>query len=118
MKLILYVFEVIVDYYCISLLCPEFDITIPVNVTNIIVVCFWLDGLFQLLMEISSVGKAGTEMVLPSLACSSLISLIIALGDTGKLLTAITAMVMSPGPLAVQDLNVTAFYCALIKCFI
>lgn len=40
--------------------------------------------------------------VLTSLACSALISLTIALGDTGKLLTAIKALLMSSPGLASQ----------------
>ena len=35
---------------------------------------------------------------LPSLACSSLISLVIALGDTSKILTAVSAILMNPRP--------------------
>lgn len=40
----------------------------------------------------------GQDPDLPSLACSSLISLVIALGDTSKILTAVSAILMNPRP--------------------
>lgn len=40
----------------------------------------------------------GPDPDLPSLACSSLISLVIALGDTSKILTAVSAILMNPRP--------------------
>jgi len=43
---------------------------------------------------------------LTSLACSGLISLVISLGDTGKLLTAVSALLMSTGSLATQHIKV------------
>lgn len=43
---------------------------------------------------------------LPSLACATLLSLVIARGDTGKLLTAVAAMLMSPATLATQEMQV------------
>ncbi|WAQ99892.1 MYCB2-like protein [Mya arenaria] len=57
-----------------------------------------VDGLFQLLMEIAT--NSGPDFVhegqsLTSLACSALLSLVIALGDTGKLLTAVPGILTS-----------------------
>jgi RCR-type E3 ubiquitin transferase len=43
---------------------------------------------------------------LSALACSCLISLVIARGDTGKLLTAIAAMLMFSARLAKQEIKV------------
>lgn len=53
-------------------------------------------GLFELLMELTC--DLGPDPDLPSLACSSLISLVIALGDTSKILTAVSAILMNPRP--------------------
>jgi hypothetical protein len=43
---------------------------------------------------------------LSALACSCLLSLVVARGDTGKLLTAIAAMLMFSARLATQDIKV------------
>ncbi|XP_033730930.1 E3 ubiquitin-protein ligase MYCBP2-like, partial [Pecten maximus] len=64
-------------------------------------------------MEVAMVG--GSDMSLSSLACSSLISLTVALGDTGKLLTAISSMLMSPSPLAMQNVKVPGILTSLQK---
>ncbi|XP_076446720.1 E3 ubiquitin-protein ligase MYCBP2-like isoform X7 [Babylonia areolata] len=64
-----------------------------------------IEKLFVLLMELSTDCSADVTIEgfsLTSLACSGLISLTIALGDTGKLLTAIKAMLMSAPGLAMQ----------------
>lgn len=55
-----------------------------------------VSGLFELLMELTC--DLGQDPDLPSLACSSLISLVIALGDTSKILTAVSAILMNPRP--------------------
>ena len=70
---------------------------------------FSSDGLFQLLMEIAT--NSGPDFVrdglsLTSLGCSALISLVVALGDTGKLMTALSAMLMGTGPLSTQKIQV------------
>ncbi|XP_069130438.1 LOW QUALITY PROTEIN: E3 ubiquitin-protein ligase MYCBP2-like [Argopecten irradians] len=70
-----------------------------------------VDGLFQLLMEVAM----GTDMSLSSLACSSLISLTVAMGDTGKLLTAISSMLMSPACLAMEKVQVPGILTSLQK---
>ncbi|KAL4230611.1 E3 ubiquitin-protein ligase mycbp2 [Mactra antiquata] len=77
-----------------------------------------VDGLFQLLMDIAT--NSGPDYIheglsLTSLACSALISLVIALGDTGKLLTAISALLMSTGPLASEHIKVPGVLTALQK---
>ena len=43
---------------------------------------------------------------LTSLACTCLLSLVVARGDTGKLLSAVAAMLMSPPALATQQMKV------------
>ena len=74
--------------------------------------CF-AEELFVLLMELATDSSAGIEVEgysLTSLACSGLISLTIALGDTGKLLTAIKAMLMSVPRLAAQVTQVGVLF--------
>ena len=80
---------------------------------------FCLDGLFQLLMEIAT--NSGPDYVLDglsltSLACSALISLVVALGETGKLMTALSAMLMGTGPLSTQKIQV--LYIKLFACWV
>ncbi|KAK7473507.1 hypothetical protein BaRGS_00035260, partial [Batillaria attramentaria] len=76
------------------------------------------DKLFQLLMELAT-DNAGDVQVegnfLTSLACSALISLTISLGDTGKLLTAIKAMLMSSPGLSSQKTQVPGILSLLQK---
>ncbi|XP_052792731.1 E3 ubiquitin-protein ligase MYCBP2-like isoform X2 [Mya arenaria] len=77
-----------------------------------------VDGLFQLLMEIAT--NSGPDFVhegqsLTSLACSALLSLVIALGDTGKLLTAVSALLMSTGSMASQHIKVPGILTSLQK---
>lgn len=52
----------------------------------------------------------GPDPDLPSLACSSLISLVIALGDTSKILTAVSAILMNPRPHLSYHIVVCIFY--------
>ncbi|XP_062580615.1 E3 ubiquitin-protein ligase MYCBP2-like [Saccostrea cucullata] len=66
---------------------PESMKTEPLDVVS---------GLFELLMELTC--NPSPDPDLPSLACSSLISLVIALGDTSKMLTAVSAILMNPRP--------------------
>jgi len=74
------------------------------------------DSLYQLLMELAQTrGQAAvTTQIkaaepesesLSALACSCLISLVIARGDTGKLLTAVAAMLMFSARLAKQEVK-------------
>ncbi|KAL3880398.1 hypothetical protein ACJMK2_032642, partial [Sinanodonta woodiana] len=77
-----------------------------------------VDGLFQLLMEIAT--GTGSDfniggVSLTSLACSALISLVIAYGDTGKLLTATSALLMSPAPVSLQCILVPGILASLQK---
>jgi E3 ubiquitin-protein ligase MYCBP2 len=50
---------------------------------------------------------------LNAVACACLISLVIARGETGKLLSAVAAMLMSPAALASQDVKVPGILTAL-----
>ncbi|XP_048243746.1 E3 ubiquitin-protein ligase MYCBP2-like isoform X7 [Haliotis rufescens] len=77
-----------------------------------------VENLYNLLMEIAT--NVGSDIVfdgqsLTALACSALISLTIALGDTGKLLKAVKALLMSPSSLASQDILVPGILTSLQK---
>ena len=76
-----------------------------------------LDSLYQLLMELSSssvvressVSRGGMEAEcgsVSSLACCCLLSLVIARGETGKILTTLAAMLMYSTRLAAQHIMV------------
>lgn len=54
-----------------------------------------IDSMYDLLLELATCSEAGTESW-SSVACSSLIGLCVARGDTGKMLKAIAALLMSP----------------------
>ncbi|KAI8499939.1 E3 ubiquitin-protein ligase mycbp2 [Branchiostoma belcheri] len=65
------------------------------------------DSLFQLLIDL--VNNSGPETSptsdctsLAALACSCLLSLVVARGDTGKLLNAVAALLISPGSQSAQ----------------
>ncbi|XP_055893471.1 E3 ubiquitin-protein ligase MYCBP2-like isoform X4 [Biomphalaria glabrata] len=78
-----------------------------------------VENLFSLLMDLAintgegDNSKSGASM--SSLACSALISLTIALGDTEKLLRAITVMLMSRLGLEHQDIQVPGILTSLQK---
>ena len=63
-----------------------------------------LDALFQLLMQMvtepGSFSGDPLSMELSSVASACLFSLVIALGDTGKMLSALAAMLTAPTPLS------------------
>ena len=61
-----------------------------------------------MLMEIST--QPGPDKELSALTCSALLSLVVALGDTGKLLTAVMAMLMAPGSLSSQEIMVSTVF--------
>ncbi len=82
----------------------------------------WLlvDSLYQLLMELATTPVPGdTHQIdsqsLTALACACLCSLVIARGDTGKILSAVGAALMSPMALASQEIKVqiTHLFCYL-----
>ncbi|VDH90727.1 E3 ubiquitin-protein ligase MYCBP2, partial [Mytilus galloprovincialis] len=72
-----------------------------------------IENFFSLLMEIST--EPGPDKDLSALACSSLLSLVVALGDTGKLLTAVMAMLMANGSLSSQEIMVPGILTGLQK---
>ncbi|KAK6172343.1 hypothetical protein SNE40_016020 [Patella caerulea] len=77
-----------------------------------------VENLYNLLMEIatsSSSSQSGKVQEETSLACSALISLTIALGDTGKLLTAVSALLMNPASIASQEIKVPGILSSLQK---
>ena len=55
-----------------------------------------------------NIGEEDLSKSMSSLACSALISLTIGLGDTEKLLRAVTVMLMSRSGLELQDIVVRA----------
>jgi hypothetical protein len=62
-------------------------------------------------MELATCSPRGREngeghTSLPNLACSCLMALVIARGDTGNFLAAVAAMLMSPMVLTTQDVKV------------
>ena len=64
-----------------------------------------LDGLFELLMQmVAEMVRPENQLVteLSSVASACLLSLVVALGDTSKMLSALTAMLTAPGDLTVQ----------------
>ena len=64
-----------------------------------------LDGLFELLMQmVAETVRPENQLVmeLSSVASACLLSLVVALGDTSKMLSALTAMLTAPGDLTVQ----------------
>ncbi|XP_023210718.1 E3 ubiquitin-protein ligase MYCBP2-like [Centruroides sculpturatus] len=68
-----------------------------------------IDTLFDLLLDISSQslgdpGQSSSSSPLTSYACACLLSLAVAKGDTGKLLGATSAMLMSPRSLAAEEI--------------
>jgi len=84
-------------------------------------VCLCIDSLYQLLMELSSSSSSSSVMkpssvsdsvstaesqCLSAVACCCLLSLVISRGDTGKLLTAVAAMLMYSTRLAAQHIMV------------
>ncbi|ESO93790.1 hypothetical protein LOTGIDRAFT_153260, partial [Lottia gigantea] len=78
-----------------------------------------VENLYNLLMSIatdqSSVQARGTKEEETSLACSALISLAISLGDTGKLLMAISALLMNPPSIVQQQIKVPGILSSLQK---
>ncbi|GAB6023050.1 hypothetical protein CHUAL_007142 [Chamberlinius hualienensis] len=73
-----------------------------------------IDSLFNLLLELSSATPNETKDLpspssftsLTSVACSCLLSLVVARGDTGKLLHAVSSVLTSPRNLVTEDLKI------------
>ena len=66
-------------------------------------------ALFQLLMEMVTEPfspEATVAMELSSVASACLLSLVVALGDTGKMLSALAAMLTAPPPLSETKVKV------------
>lgn len=87
----------------------HFDIVVSV----FILFFLFLDCLFDLLLDISSTNLSSADQAqssysstLTSFACACLLSLVIASGDTGKLLCAASAMLMSSQLLALEEIPV------------
>jgi len=71
---------------------------------------FLPDPLFDLLLDLAT--SHGPDAILEeniqlsAVACSCLLALVVARGDTGKLLSATSALLMSPKSLSAQSINV------------
>ena len=71
-----------------------------------------VDSLYQLLMDLATAGASTVQTekpdghILTALACSCLLSLVVARGDTGKILAAVAVALMSPSQLASQEIKV------------
>ena len=71
-----------------------------------------LDALYQLLMDLATAGATTVQTekpdghMLTALACSCLLSLVVARGDTGKILAAVAVALMSPSQLASEEIKV------------
>jgi len=78
----------------------------------------FLDPLFDLLLDLATShgpesAAANDGSHLTAVACACLLSLVVVRGDTGRLLAAIAALLMSPRALAIQ--NIQVFYLNLIS---
>lgn len=76
---------------------------------------WFLDPLFDLLLDFATShgpesAAANDGSHLTAVACACLLSLVVVRGDTGKLLAAIAALLMSPRALAVQNIQVFYFH--------
>ncbi|CAH1777009.1 unnamed protein product [Owenia fusiformis] len=80
-----------------------------------------IDSLFDLLLELAKTPLPNSPVPysscdsMTSLACSALLSLVIARGDTGKLMCAISEMLMSSNVLASQTIKVPCILTSLQK---
>lgn len=73
-----------------------------------IIVLFFSEPLLELLLKLATMSHVATNDAshLTSVACSCLISLVIARGDTGKILSALAALLMCPQSIALQSIHV------------
>lgn len=72
----------------------------------------FLDPLFDLLLDLATShgpesAAANDGSHLTAVACACLLSLVVVRGDTGRLLAAIAALLMSPRALAIQNIQVS-----------
>ncbi|XP_073976386.1 MYC binding protein highwire isoform X3 [Rhodnius prolixus] len=76
-----------------------------------------IEPLLELLLELATIApETGSEAThLKAVACSCLIALVIARGDTGKLLSALAALLMCPQALAQQKIHMPSILGALQK---
>lgn len=74
------------------------------------------DPLFDLLLDLATShgpesAAANDGSHLTAVACACLLSLVVVRGDTGRLLAAIAALLMSPRALAIQNIQVSYHRC-------
>ncbi len=99
----------IVCIICVAVLLPSPATSGTINIHCVLFLShthlFNLDGLFELLMQmVAEMVRPENQLVmeLSSVASACLLSLVVALGDTSKMLSALTAMLTAPGDLTVQ----------------
>ncbi|XP_024084698.1 E3 ubiquitin-protein ligase MYCBP2 isoform X3 [Cimex lectularius] len=77
-----------------------------------------VEPLLELLLELATMpqeGSSNSASHLTSVACSCLIALVIARGDTGKLLSALAALLMCPHSVSQQNIHMPSILGALQK---
>lgn len=84
--------------------------------TNFSIIYIFLDPLFDLLLDLATShgpesAAANDGSHLTAVACACLLSLVVVRGDTGRLLAAIAALLMSPRALAIQNIQVSHHRC-------
>lgn len=97
---------------CISQIINLFNLSIDKFFNNLP----RLDPLFDLLLDLATShgpesAAANDGSHLTAVACACLLSLVVVRGDTGRLLAAIAALLMSPRALAIQNIQVSCHRC-------
>ena len=99
-------------------ICLQFTkfINLPIPLIIFFIFClFCTDPLFDLLLDLATShgpesAAANDGSHLTAVACACLLSLVVVRGDTGRLLAAIAALLMSPRALAAQNIQVNQFF--------
>ena len=78
--------------------------------------CIILDPLFDFLLDLATSHGPESDAAndgshLTAVACACLLSLVVVRGDTGRILTTIAALLMSPRAFAIQNIQVCINFC-------
>jgi len=81
-------------------------------IDKFLIIYLFPDPLFDLLLDLATShgpesAAANDGSHLTAVACACLLSLVVVRGDTGRLLAAIAALLMSPRALAIQNIQVS-----------
>ena len=81
-------------------------------IDKFLIIYLFSDPLFDLLLDLATShgpesAAANDGSHLTAVACACLLSLVVVRGDTGRLLAAIAALLMSPRALAIQNIQVS-----------